>query len=106
MCRLILLQRVQAGYTGSFTLAALQTNSPATKRPPNTVGDLNMIRRSLRCALLLCAGMLGQTLAADRQIDTFERQQLTDVYYSEGVNIGDVNKDGVVDVVHGPYWFQ
>ncbi|MBI2481141.1 MAG: VCBS repeat-containing protein [Planctomycetia bacterium] len=48
---------------------------------------------------------LGRPLAADHQLDTFQRQQLTDVYYSEGVNIGDINNDGVVDVVHGPYWF-
>lgn len=35
----------------------------------------------------------------------FERVQLTDTYYSEGANVGDINGDGVVDVVHGPYWF-
>ena len=35
----------------------------------------------------------------------FDRHQLTDVYYSEGANFGDVNRDGMTDVVHGPYWF-
>ena len=62
-----------------------------------------------RNAFLLCTlvvtWMLGDVLAADRQLDTFQRQQLTDVYYSEGVNVGDINNDGVVDIVHGPYWF-
>lgn len=38
-------------------------------------------------------------------IDTFERRQLTDVYYSEGVSAGDLNGDQVADVVCGPYWF-
>ena len=38
-------------------------------------------------------------------IHTFDRQQLTDVYYSEGIDAGDLNRDGHVDVVYGPYWF-
>ena len=36
---------------------------------------------------------------------TFQRQQLTGVYFSEGANAGDINRDGVPDVVYGPYWF-
>ena len=36
----------------------------------------------------------------------FEALQLTDVYYSEGISIGDLNRDGANDVVHGPYWFE
>ncbi len=36
----------------------------------------------------------------------FDRQRLTDVYYSEGVSVGDIDHDGEVDVVHGPFWFE
>jgi len=35
----------------------------------------------------------------------FERIELTDVYYSEGAAFGDINHDGIADVVYGPYWF-
>ncbi|MCA9199655.1 MAG: hypothetical protein KDA87_19080, partial [Planctomycetales bacterium] len=35
----------------------------------------------------------------------FQRQQLTDTYYSEGANAGDLNGDQIADVVYGPYWF-
>jgi hypothetical protein len=38
-------------------------------------------------------------------LHTFDRVQLTDEYFSEGANFGDLNKDGVMDVVYGPYWF-
>lgn len=36
---------------------------------------------------------------------SFERKQLTDVYYSEGIAAGDLNRDGQIDMVYGPYWF-
>src|SRR5262245_41668884 len=41
----------------------------------------------------------------DFAIHSFERRQLSDVYYSEGIAAGDLNRDGHVDIVYGPYWF-
>jgi hypothetical protein len=41
----------------------------------------------------------------DLVLHTFERQQLSNEYYSEGIGVGDLNHDGHADVVHGPYWF-
>jgi hypothetical protein len=35
----------------------------------------------------------------------FDRIQLSDNYYSEGIRFGDFNRDGKVDVVCGPYWY-
>jgi hypothetical protein len=46
-----------------------------------------------------------ESAAEELTLDTFERQQLTDVYFSEGANGGDINGDGKTDVVYGPYWF-
>lgn len=42
----------------------------------------------------------------DHVVSKFKRQQLTDVYFSEGANAGDLNRDGHMDVVYGPYWFE
>jgi hypothetical protein len=41
----------------------------------------------------------------DFHLHRFQRVELTNVYYSEGANAGDLNRDGVADVVHGPFWF-
>ncbi len=40
--------------------------------------------------------------AADFAIHEFEKQELTPIYWSEGANFGDFNKDGHQDVVSGP----
>ena len=45
------------------------------------------------------------TSAADHALHSFEIIPLTDVYYSEGAGVGDINGDGVADAVYGPFWF-
>ena len=54
---------------------------------------------------ILATSSLGLTPPEDFVIHTFERRQLTDEYYSEGIGAGDLNKDGNVNIVYGPYWF-
>ena len=55
------------------------------------------------CGLFAAAAISAS--AQERRLDTFERRQLADVYFSEGANAGDINRDGKPDVVYGPYWF-
>ena len=56
----------------------------------------------------LLAFIVGSVVAqaAEFSVHSFQRQQLTDVYFSEGANAADMNGDGVADVVYGPYWFE
>ena len=62
--------------------------------------------------LSLCLTLVGfavsieSNVAQDYVLHSFERQQLTDVYFSEGANFGDINRDGKLDAIHGPYWWQ
>jgi hypothetical protein len=59
--------------------------------------------RILLAVLATCS--LGLTQTGDFDIHRFDRQRLTGEYYSEGIAAGDLNRDGSVDIAHGPYWF-
>src|SRR3954468_20900922 len=37
---------------------------------------------------------------------TFKRIQLHDQFWSEGANFGDLNNDGVNDLIAGPWWWE
>ncbi len=53
--------------------------------------------------LALVAALQSPAAADDFTLHSFQRQQLIDVYYSEGANAGDINGDGVADAVYGPF---
>ncbi len=62
--------------------------------------------RSTLPAILFLAVAASPAFAQDYKLHKFERQQLTNVYYSEGANAGDLNGDGKMDVVYGPHWYE
>lgn len=55
---------------------------------------------------LLQTCLWAGALVAQASVAPFEQQQLTSNYYTEGANVGDFNRDGLVDVVAGPFWWQ
>jgi hypothetical protein len=58
-------------------------------------------------AMAFVGTVLSRSLPAeDHFLHTFDRRQLTEVYYSEGANAGDLNGDGHADAVYGPYWYE
>lgn len=44
--------------------------------------------------------------AADLVWPVFKKQHLEPFYWSEGAAFGDLNRDGKVDAVYGPYWWE
>lgn len=57
------------------------------------------IPRALTAALLLM-----QEIAFAQGL-SFTRIQLNSQFYSEGIQTGDINRDGIPDIVSGPYWY-
>lgn len=56
----------------------------------------------LGVALAGCAGLPGS--GGDR-LPSFREIRLSDRFFAEGANVGDLNRDGAPDVVAGPYWY-
>jgi hypothetical protein len=55
-------------------------------------------------SIALVAGTQSALCAGDAV--RFERQVLTDEYYCDGVTAGDIDRDGDLDIVAGPYWYE
>lgn len=55
-------------------------------------------------ALALVTGL--SAAAQDYRLHTFKRLQLSDQFWCEGANFADFNRDGVNDIVSGPWWYE
>jgi len=56
------------------------------------------------CAIALAALHAISVHAAEPVV--FEKHVLTDKYYCDGISFGDFNRDGILDIVAGPYWYE
>lgn len=63
-----------------------------------------MLQRACFLPLMLLA--ISPTLAAESHtLHSFDRIQLSDQFHCEGATFADVNRDGAMDIVAGPYWY-
>ena len=46
------------------------------------------------------------TAEQKNELITWDTQQLSPDFYGEGAYFGDFNRDGAVDVVSGPFWYE
>ena len=55
---------------------------------------------------VVLAGLAGAACVAAAAEPKFTKLTLTDKFYAEGAYYGDFNKDGKMDVVAGPFWYE
>lgn len=59
------------------------------------------------CSLaIVIAGLACSVCLAQPSVPTFKKIQLSDKFYAEGAYYADFNRDGKLDVVAGPYWYE
>src|SRR5437016_459337 len=66
--------------------------------------ELHMLKRTFSAVLV--TALFASFCVAEDAPKLFERKALSDQFYSEGAGIGDFNKDGKMDVIIGPYWYE
>lgn len=56
--------------------------------------------------LWLAVACASAALAEEHTLHTFKKVQLSDQFWCEGANFGDLNNDGLNDLVSGPSWWE
>ncbi len=51
-------------------------------------------------------GAIAATLSRAEELHAFKRIQLSDQFWCEGASFGDLNNDGINDVISGPWWWE
>ena len=57
------------------------------------------------CLSIIALEFLGSA-ATDYTLHVFQKTQLNNEFWAEGANFGDFNRDGQMDIVCGPYWYE
>lgn len=76
---------------------------PPFPSPPRSPVRSRRIRVHLLMLLILLTSAGGHALRA--QEPGFRKLRLTDRYYCDGIDSGDINGDGHTDIVAGPFWY-
>ncbi len=68
--------------------------------------ELSGYFRSIAVMAGILAGLGFSACFAEPPAPTFKKSVLSDKFYAEGAYYGDFNRDGKLDVVAGPFWYE
>ena len=63
----------------------------------------------MKTILVMGVLLIGSSLAFtgdDYELISFQKITLSDIFYAEGATFGDLNGDGVMDLIAGPFWYE
>jgi hypothetical protein len=63
------------------------------------------MKKLILLSLIATAG-IAPLAAQEQAARGFARVSLSDRFFAEGSNVGDLNRDGAPDIVAGPYWYE
>src|SRR6266536_3953518 len=94
-------------HVSRMTLSSIEFPPPFYRLDPEhrNCQTFRMTKLFLAIGGLVSAACIGAA-AEDHTIRAFKRIQLSDLFWSEGANFGDFNKDGKNDIISGPYWWE
>src|SRR5437588_2191795 len=56
--------------------------------------------------ILALLALSSERSTASASLHTFKKIQCTDQFWAEGADIADFNRDGKMDVISGPFWYE
>ena len=63
----------------------------------------------MKIKLVMGLLLIGSSLAVtgdDYELISFQKTALSDLFYAEGATFGDLNGDGAMDLIAGPFWYE
>ncbi len=63
----------------------------------------------MKTKLVIGVLLIGSSFAFtgdDYELISFQKTALSDLFYAEGATFGDLNGDGVMDLIAGPFWYE
>lgn len=79
---------------------------PASRLTKRDRGATRIGTMKFPFALAFLLAGIWSASSANYTLHSFKKIQLTNKFWSEGASFGDFNKDGINDIVSGPYWYE